>query len=843
SGTLWNTDVGRTEIPARPFSIDSTYTAFSSTEQAVIKRVWERVAEDYSPFNIDVTTERPAVFTTRTAMALITRTTDANGATNPSATGGGVAYVNVFGSTSYAKYRPAWIYHDNLGGNEAYIGEAVSHEVGHNLGLSHDGKTDGTEYYGGHGTGDISWGTLMGTCYNRNVSQWSKGEYYLANNSQDDLAIVAAKLTYRIDDHGGTAATATPLVVTGGTEVVATTPETDPTNANPANKGVLERNTDVDVLSFITGDGGVRLMANPWIMPTGSRGGNLDILLELHDNTGALLVTSNPTVQTVAAIATNLTEGRYYLHVRNSAAGDPFSSTPSGYTSYGSLGQYFITGYVAESSGYIVPPLAELLVSDLTTSGMATHDFQVTYSDDAAVAVATLGSEDIRVTGPNGYDRLAQLLTISDSSDGTPRTATYAVTPPDGDAWSAADNGTYQVWQESDEVGDVEGAFVAAGQLGEFQVAIPRTVYAANMDVDPGWTLESGWQYGQPAYGSGGPTSGFAGTAILASNLAGDYANDLPATYATTPPINTTGSSYLTLRFQRWLRTRRSDTASIQVSADGTTWLTLWSSSLGSSDTSWREVQYSLPAAVVGSPTVQLRWGLATSHTQTDIGWNLDDVEVLGDGTVDTTPPAAALSVAGITSGGSPSHACSVTYTDDTAVLLASLDSTDLAVSGPNGYVASAEFIGADLPTDGSPITATYSIPAPGGTWDAADNGAYTLTLQADAVQDTVHNGTPETVLGSFEVTIPVTLVEVTLAPNNPAWGSVSPASGSYPDGTVLKLLAIPETYFEFQEWLGDASGNTNPLALELAGNTLVVAVFAEMLTTNHPTPHWWLAE
>ena len=69
SGTAWNTFLGRTTIPAVAFSTDADYSTFSDAEQLAIKRIWQRMAEDYAPFNIDVTTERPGTFTTRTAHA------------------------------------------------------------------------------------------------------------------------------------------------------------------------------------------------------------------------------------------------------------------------------------------------------------------------------------------------------------------------------------------------------------------------------------------------------------------------------------------------------------------------------------------------------------------------------------------------------------------------------------------------------------------------------------------------------------------------------------------------------------------------------------------------------
>jgi hypothetical protein len=719
--TAWNNSLNRSEIPAVAFSTDSDFTTFSDAEQLAIKRVWQRVAEDYAPFNIDVTTERPATFGTRTAHALITRSTDANGAANPSSSGGGVAYINVFGGASYANYRPAWVYYNNLASTESYIAEAASHEIGHNLGLSHDGQTGPTEYYGGHGSGDISWGPIMGTGYNRNVSQWCKGDYYQANNTQDDLGTISTKLSYRADDHGNTAGTATPLVITSGTNILSTTPENDPANTNAANKGVFDRNSDIDVFSFVTGSGPVNLSVRPWVMASGTRGGNLDILLQLFDQSGALVLSHDPPSQTVAQIQTNLPAGRYYVHVRNSSTGDPFTSAPSGYTSYGALGQYFISGYVSASTGLSIAPTAELDITNITQSGAGPHRFTVTYSDDQAIDVLSLDGSDIRILGPNGYDRNAQFVSVDTPGSGTPRTATYSTLPPNTTAWAPADNGTYTVWMRTNQVRDAQGTWVARRQLGQFEVAISTTIYTATMDANPGWSLEPQWEYGVPSYANGGPTTGFTGTHIVGYNLAGNYANNLTPKYATTPAIHCAGATSLTLRFQRWLGLRTGDSAAIEVSTNDTDWISVWSTTSSVSDSSWQYVEYALPSEVIGSSSVRLRWVLSSGPSQVDIGWNIDDVELLATGNI----------------------------------------------------------------TPARELIATV---------------------------------------------------------NNPAWGSVTPTNATYPAGSTIEVVASPGAYYAFTEWSGDVAGTNNPLTVSLNTSLSIVAVFGERLTTNHPTPLWWLA-
>jgi hypothetical protein len=805
--TAWNTSLGRSVITAVAYSSDSDRTTFSDSEQVSIRRIWQRVAEDYAAFNVDVTTERPATFNTRTAEAVITRNTDVNGDANPSSTAGGVSYVGAFATSTYAQYRPCWIYDNNLAGEESYIAEASSHEVGHNMGLSHDGTTDGNEYYRGHGSGDISWGPIMGASYGRNVTQWSKGDYYLANNTQDDVAIVAGKLSYRTDDHGNTLSSATPLVIGGGM-VSSTTPETDPTNASPENKGILEHNSDVDWFSFPSGSGPISLAINPWIVPGGlTKGGNIDIEVELYDATGQLLLTNNSVSVTYAMVQTNLAEGVYYLAVRSVGAGDPFSATPTGYTTYGCIGQYFISGTVVPS-GLVTPPGATLAATDINTPGVSSYKFTVTYTDNLAVDVSTVDGNDVIVKGPNGYAQVASLVSVDLLSNGTPRVATYSITPP-VTVWAQSDNGVYTVTMLGDAVGDTEGAWVPARDLGQFNVAVPNVIYAANMDSDPGWTFQGQWQYGAPNYPVGtGPAAGYTGANIVGYNLSGNYANRLGMVYATTGPVDCSKFTQLTLKFRRWLRLRSGDSAAIQVSTDGTTWSNVWTTTKTVADSSWQDVQYSLPAFTGASSSVRLRWGIASNTSANDIGWNLDDVLILGNGAVDTTPPIASINVPNIVSGGSPVQSFTVTYSDNVGVSVASIGPSDLYVLGPNGFSNVVDFAGVDIPSDGSPRTATYSLNAPNGLWSSADNGTYQVYVAAGEVSDVANNFIDETLLGTFTVAVSDSH-QALLA---------DPVSMTIPEGQVgtfsIRLSEQPSANVTVN--IVPVSGNTNVIMADL---------------------------
>ena len=101
TGTAWNAASGVSSYQAVAYSLDADKTTFTAAEQASMSRIWSRVAEDFAPFSVDVTTERPATFTATTGTILVTNTKDAVGRNMPYNTSGGVAYVNVFGASNY----------------------------------------------------------------------------------------------------------------------------------------------------------------------------------------------------------------------------------------------------------------------------------------------------------------------------------------------------------------------------------------------------------------------------------------------------------------------------------------------------------------------------------------------------------------------------------------------------------------------------------------------------------------------------------------------------------------------------------------------------------------------
>ncbi len=329
SGTAWNTHDGvAASHPGWDPAGDGP--AFSDTERAEVQAVWQMVAADFAAFDVDVTTEDPGAAglsrastadPTYGARVLITPSADAAGKICDHACGG-VAYISVFGEVDAGSpyYQPAWVFTGPLSDSPKAVAEAASHEVGHQLGLNHDGK-DGSDYYGGHG----SWGPIMGATYSRPVSQWSRGSYPGATNTQNDLAVIAGRIPRVPDEAGAGVAGSAPL---------------------PEGSAYVTTRSDVDTYSLGPCEGGITASAT-----TAALGPDLDLRLTLLDAEGGVVATDDPASATVdpsrasgmdASVTSVVSPGTYHLSVEGVGHGTP----DGGYDDYASVG-----GYVLDVTG------------------------------------------------------------------------------------------------------------------------------------------------------------------------------------------------------------------------------------------------------------------------------------------------------------------------------------------------------------------------------------------------------------------------------------------------------------------------------------------------------------
>ncbi len=117
--------------------------------------------------------------------------------------------------------------------------------------------------------------------------------------------------------------------------------------------------------------------------------------------------------------------------------------------------------------------------------------------------------------------------------------------------------------------------------------------------------------------------------------------------------------------------------------------------------------------------------------------------------------PTASATATNVTTTGGTSYSFIVKYTDDGPVADSNFDDNDVRVSGPGGFDVPAKFINASLNDSGTQATVTYSIVPPGGSWDSADNGTYTVIMQANQVRDGLGNPVKAGPIGSFAVNVP----------------------------------------------------------------------------------------
>lgn len=292
---------------------------------AEITEVFNRVAEDYRPFDINITTDSTKFLSApleKRIRVIITPTSSWK------ASVGGVSFI---GSFTWGDDTPAFVFSDRLGSNNTKsIAECCSHESGHTLGLSHQSKYDNncnlTESYNtGEGSGEISWAPIMGNSYTKNMTGWNNGPIPTGcSNTQDNLGIITTSngFGYRADDYSDSM------------DVSAYTPMGSSFNIS----GIIGNSNDKDVLRFnIIQSGLINITATPFNIGAGNNGANLDIKISLYDQNKNLIKTYDPSNSMSVTIDTTLNTGTYYFVI--DGTGNSYASN------YGSIGSYTITGF------------------------------------------------------------------------------------------------------------------------------------------------------------------------------------------------------------------------------------------------------------------------------------------------------------------------------------------------------------------------------------------------------------------------------------------------------------------------------------------------------------------
>ncbi len=219
-----------------------------SLTQAQKDEIVRLVADDFSPFNVRVTTDAaefaayPRLFK---EMCLVT--------TNPSVIGqpsgvGGVSPFAGLGNRLPGDF--AFAFSAAYGNDPTEVALVVSHESAHLLGLGHQHLFDAscnfiTEYHPGFGTGPTAFDPIMGGGVHGGIGNWFAQSCFspIYGLPVDDYQLINDQVTVRPDDF--------PDVPTG-----------DAVTGNEIN-GVLERAGDVDYFKInFKGPGPIRVTSD-----------------------------------------------------------------------------------------------------------------------------------------------------------------------------------------------------------------------------------------------------------------------------------------------------------------------------------------------------------------------------------------------------------------------------------------------------------------------------------------------------------------------------------------------------------------------------------------------------
>ena len=179
------------QIITPAYSTDTNPAYFSATEQAEIKKIWARVAEDYAPFNVNVTTHYYGELTNGKVLkvAIGGHPNDwyinwQESSETPSGTSRVGSFLDpaqpnvvfifsldVWYSTSNGEKDNDGRYIDLT----AAIANTASHEAGHAFGLEHHSQYVNGKRVEVYDPGTAEWTPIMGDNLASDRTTWSKG--------------------------------------------------------------------------------------------------------------------------------------------------------------------------------------------------------------------------------------------------------------------------------------------------------------------------------------------------------------------------------------------------------------------------------------------------------------------------------------------------------------------------------------------------------------------------------------------------------------------------------------------------------------------------------------------
>jgi hypothetical protein len=361
------------------FDLDGI-AGWSAFEQQVMADVARLTAEYFSPFNINITTVDPGTAGLQRSSSL-DNTYGTRVCFSPiDGKSTGIGYVNLFRQgndpTNYSTgalvdaKRIYQLYTSGAYGNFdltnaadygsliSSLAQTAAHEIGHNMGLDHDGITsDSSGYYGGYNVSTkTAWSPIMGytnISKTRRLNQWSIGEYRNATNTgQDDLAVITDTgsgwtngFGYRADEGLGTI------------------------SFSDLTTGIIQTSGDYDDFAFtLTGAGDVAFNLASGVNIAGLQWGSLyyyaDVWQSVIGGEDILLGHYLADIDSLLlGIEMTLGIGDYYLRVGGS--GYQYGSY-QGFSDYASLGTYTIAASLRSAA----PEPATILIIAFGIAGM-----------------------------------------------------------------------------------------------------------------------------------------------------------------------------------------------------------------------------------------------------------------------------------------------------------------------------------------------------------------------------------------------------------------------------------------------------------------------------------------